>query len=252
MKKSLVALAAMALVSFGAMAQSAPVIVAPSNSWVGENNGRISIQSSTYATVNGNGTSFSAAGASADAYSTGSVGFTSPIVGNIVTQGITMSGSVGGTTNAYGYNVSTGPGATGSAVAGGWSDASFNANANHTVGDNFVSGQLNIDGGMQNNVLNGTDAHVVAGKSQDGFVNTTYAGTGWLVGNMGQNYSNDNQVGNVTGEGNGSQTAQGSVQVGGITFTDGTPTGQNAAQRYGNSGVQVNVIGSFDDPVTGK
>ncbi|MFA6608830.1 MAG: hypothetical protein WCT07_02890 [Candidatus Paceibacterota bacterium] len=192
---------------------------------VADGSGRVSIQSSTYASVVGAGDSMSSASASAGAASTGtaSAGY----------DGIDISGSLSGYVNAQAYNVSTGKG-TGSASAGGWSDAGFMGIATSSVPDmGYVSGVVGIDGGMGNAVLNGVDAHVSAKTNQNGYAGGTYAGEGSLSGSPA--------------EVDGTQSAYGEAYAGNITFTDGTPVPQTAAARSANSGVQVDVHGSFDN-----
>lgn len=225
--------AAALLAAFGAAAQSVP----SASTYYGENSGRISVQANTYAASSGNGGSLSHAETTASAYSNGFVAQTA--------GGIAMAGNVGGDVKAMAYNTNFGSG-SGSANAGGWSDASFVANAALVQSTGFVVGSIAVDGGMGNAVRNGVDAHVNAGSAQDGFAQGTYAGTATLVGTVGQ--TGIAGGGSIAGTVVGTQTAEGSTTVGAVTFTGGTPANQTAAARAANTGVEVDVQGRFDDP----
>lgn len=216
-----------------AFAQSVP----QASTYFGENSGRISVQAATYGSVNGNGGSMSHAETQADAHSNGFVSQNA--------AGVAMGGEVGGSVKAVAYNTVIGSG-VGSASAGGWSDASFNANAATVNPTGFVQGAVGVDGGMGNAVRNGVDAHVIASTAQDGFAQGTFAGTAALVGTVGQVAIPGG--GAVTGAVVGLQTSDGTASAGAVTFTDGAPAGQSAAVRFANTGVEVNVTGNFDDP----
>lgn len=187
--------------------------------------GRISTQTSTYAAVNGTGDSISHAATQAGAYTSGSAVAGSGSIG--------INGAVNGYVDAQAYNVKTGAG-TGSASAGGWSDASWTGSALLNIqGVGGVQGVASIDGGMTNAVRNGVDAHVVAGTAQDGYSGGTYAGTVSLSGNV-------NGVAST-------QTADGEAFAGRITFTGTPPVGEHAAAVSANSGVDTSVSGAFNN-----
>lgn len=192
--------------------------------------GRISIGASTYAGATGIGQSISHADSSAVA-ATALATSTAP-------NTATVAGAVSGQVFSTAYNVSSGSG-FGSASAGGWSDASVAGQALVSSPTGGVAqGNLSVDGGMTNAVLNGVDSHVVAGTSQDGFANGTYAGTGSVTATNGAN-------GSVVG----STSADGQVAVGAVTFSGGVPAGQSAAYREANTGVVTSVTGNFNDGI---
>lgn len=229
MKKSLVALAALAL---------AGVASAQSTGYYLQNSGRIDNTVQTYAAVNGNGGSLSHAEGQAQAVAVGTVA-NSP--GNV-----SVTGDVSGYNKGVAYNTAFGSG-VGSASSQGWSDATTYGHSTSVLpyGNVTVSGV--VDGGMQNPVRNGTDINIQATTAQDGFVNASYKGGFAVVGSITQTHANG--VTAVAGVVTDTKYADGEVVAGGVTFTGGTPAGQSAAVRYGNTGVTVNAAGSFIDPV---
>lgn len=203
-----------------------------------ENSGRISNSVSTYAAVNGGGTSVSHAEGAAQAIAAGSV------VNLPGTVGVT--GHVEGYNTASAFNVSTGNG-IGSAGSVGWSDATVRGHSVSVLPFGNVNVAGTVDGGMLNPVRNGTDVNVIATTSQDGFVNAEYKGGFSVSGSISQSNIPGGKA--VYGVVQDTKYGDGKVVAGGITFTDGTPAGQSAAVRFGNAGVEVKVDGSFYDPV---
>lgn len=214
-----------ALVSLAVVAAAFGVSQANAQSVASVANGRLSVQTASYAAVNGAGASASHAQVDASAYST-SVLAISPAGGAV-------NAAVGGGVNAVAYNTAVGSG-VGSASAGGWADSSYNIGGSAPG----VNAALNLDGGMGNAVLNGTDAHVIASTAQDGFANGTYAATGYVGGTF--NPATGAVVAIV-----GGATQDTTAAAGAVTFTGGAPVGQTAAVRYSNSGVTTNVTADF-------
>lgn len=202
-----------------------------------QNEGRIHNTVATYASVNGAGGSLSHAEGSAQAVANGSVaqlpGF------------VSVTGAVSGYNNGVAYNTSFGSG-QGSASSLGWSDATVYGNATAVIPTGHVTVNGVVDGGMIDPVRNGTDLHIVAGTAQDGFVNASYNGGFSVNGSVGSTSIAGGAA--VTGNVQDSKYAHGEVAVGGVTFTGGTPAGQSAAARWGNTGVVVETNGSFIDP----
>lgn len=232
MKKSLIALAVLTVSGF-ASAQSVNYYL--------ENSGRVNSSAATYATVNGDGTSNSVAQGAAMAQANGTVG-SNPINGG---QKLVLTGASNTTGSAMAFNVSTGNG-TGSASSVGWSDAQTYGNNTFTNGHGTITMAGSTDGGMTNNVRNGVDVGVQAGRSQDGYADGTSSGSFDAKGKTQQTWSNG--VATINGNVTTDHASQSTADAGGVTFTGGTPAGQSAAQRWANGGTQVNVSGSFDDP----
>lgn len=216
-----------------------------------ENSGRIQSSISTYSSVNGTGSSLSHAEGTAGATANGTV--TNPLMQGTVGT-VSVTGDISGYNTGMAYNVSTGSG-HGAASSTGWSDATLTGNSSTgtalSVPGGVISGTLEVsgiaDGGMQNNVRNGTDINIRAGTSQDGFVGAMYNGGFAISGSIPA----VGIAGGASLQGNvqSTQYSHGEVVAGGVTFSDGTPSGQTAAVRSGNSGVMVNTSGSFNDPV---
>ena len=228
MKKTLLLVAALA---FAGLAS------AQSNGYYLENSGRINNTVQTYAAVNGQGGSLSRAEGSAQAVANGTV---------VQRPGhVEVTGAVTGFNNAVAFNTAYGSG-VGSASSVGWSDATVTGHATSVIPTGHVTVAGTVDGGMQNPVRNGTDVHVSATTAQDGFVNTSYQGGFAVTGNVGSTpiAGGSSLIGNVQD----TKYAGGEVVAGGVTFSGGTPAGQSAAVRFGNTGVTVNATGSFVDP----
>ena len=210
MKKSLIVLALLASAGL-ASAQVA-------------NSGRISVQTATYAASGPNGSSASHAEVQAAANAS-----TQAVYVPATTTGYVAS-NIGGGVTAVAYNTAIN-GGSGSASAGGWSDATSVVNGANGVPGQSSQGNLTLDGGMIDPLRNGTDAPVVAGTSQDGFATGTYSAAGTLVGSpLGVS---------------GTTTQDSAASAGAVTFQGGVPAGQTAAVRYANSGVVTSVTGSF-------
>lgn len=202
------------------------------------NEGRINNTVQTYAAVNGNGGSLSHAEGQAQAIAVGGV---------VATPGnVAISGDVSGYNKGVAYNTAFGNG-VGSASSQGWSDASVTGTASSYIPTGHVTVAGQVDGGMQNPVRNGTDINIQATTAQDGFVNASYKGGFAVVGAVSQTPVAGGAT--VAGSVTDSKYADGEVVAGGVTFTGGTPAGQSAAVRYGNTGVTVNASGHFIDPV---
>lgn len=229
MKKSLVLLAALAVASMSAFA---------GENYYLQNAGRIDNTVQTYAAVNSNGGSMSHAEGQAMAAANGTVA-TSP-------GKVSVTGGVAGFNNGVAYNTVFGSG-VGSASSQGWSDATTFGNATSVTPHGSITVAGSADGGMTNPVRNGTDINIQASTAQDGFVNASYNGGFAVNGQITTAYSGGGW--SVTGIVQDSKYGNGEVVAGGVTFAGGTPAGQTAAVRYGNSGVTVNASGSFIDPV---
>lgn len=230
MKKTL-RLLALAALAFAGIAS------AQSNGYYLENAGRINNTVQTYAAVNGNGGSLSRAEGAAQAIANGTV---------VQRPGhVEVTGAVSGFNNAMAFNTSFGSG-VGSASSVGWSDATVTGHATSVIPTGYVTVAGTVDGGMQNPVRNGTDVHVSATTAQDGFVNTSYEGGFAVTGNVASTPIAGGA--SLTGNVQDTKYAGGEVVAGGVTFSGGTPAGQSAAVRFGNSGVTVNATGSFYDP----
>lgn len=204
---------------------SALLVTAGFASAQAQNSGRLSVQSASYSGVTGIGASLSHAEVQSNAFAA------SNAVANIPTLTGSVSGAATGGVSAVAYNTSIGAG-FGSASAGGWADSTVNLVAKNPNSE----GTLTLDGGMINAVLNGTDAHVVAGTSQDGFANGTYSAQGTLVGS---------QTTIV-----GTSVLDTTANAGAVTFTGGVPVGQSAAYREANSGVTANTTADFSNITT--
>jgi hypothetical protein len=202
-----------------------------------ENSGRIHNVTQTYAAVNGAGGSLSHAEGSAQAIATGSV---VNLPGNVA-----VTGAVSGFNNVMAFNTAFGSG-VGSASSTGWSDATTYGHSTSVLPYGTVTVNGVADGGMQNPVRNGTDASVLATTSQDGFVQASYAGGFAVQGAIVQTPVAGGAT--VAGIVQDTKYADGQVVAGGVTFSGGTPAGQSAAVRFGNTGVTVEANGSFDDP----
>lgn len=230
MKKFILgAIAALALVGIAS---------AQSQGYYLENAGRIQNTLQAYASVQGAGGSLSHAEGSAQAIANGVV---AQLPGSVA-----VVGDVSGFNRAVAYNTSFGAG-QGMASSVGWSDATVSGWSTAVIPSGYVSVNGVVDGGMQNPVRNGTDVHVIAGTAQDGFVNTSYAGGFAVTGNVTATPIPGGW--RLTGNVQDTKYADGQVMAGGVTFAGGTPAGQTAADRGGNTGVVVNVNGAFDDPV---
>lgn len=227
MKKLLAAVAAFAVAG-----------VASAQSYYLQNSGRIDNTVQTYAAVNGNGGSLSHAEGQAQAVAVGTVVNTP---GNVA-----VTGDVSGYNKGVAYNTAFGSG-VGSASSQGWSDATTYGHSTSVLPYGSVTVSGVADGGMQNPVRNGTDINIQATTAQDGFVNASYKGGFAVVGTITQTHANGATA--VAGSVTDTKYADGEVVAGGVTFTGGTPAGQSAAVRYGNTGVTVNASGSFVDPV---
>lgn len=237
-----------------------------------QTDGRIQNSTSTYATVSGNGTSNSVAKGDATATAVGTVS-TNPIAGGV---SAVLTGTSTTTGSAMAFNVSTGSG-KGTASSVGWSDSRVTGNVTsnvtntttikdlgnngndkpvgHASGSETMTGntsQLSISGstdsGMTNPVRNGVDFGVVAGTSQDGYAASTSTGTFAISGTTSQlpitgGFSLANGL-------TSTQSSQSTAVAGAVTFSDGTPAGQSAAQRWSNGGTDVNVSGSFVNSVS--
>lgn len=202
-----------------------------------QNDGRIHNVTQTYAAVNGAGGSLSHAEGSAQAVATGSVA--------VSPGSVAVTGAVSGFNNATAFNTAYGSG-VGSASSQGWSDARTFGNASSTLPTGSVSVNGIVDGGMTNPVRNGTDVHVSATTAQDGFVNAMYNGGFAINGSISQTPIAGGA--SVFGAVQDTKYSHGEVVAGGVTFSGGTPAGQSAAVRWGNSGVTVEANGQFIDP----
>ena len=207
------------------------------SSYYMQNDGRIHNVTETYAAVNGAGGSLSHAEGSAQAVANGTVA--------VSPGSVAVTGAVSGFNNATAYNTAFGSG-VGSASSQGWSDARTFGNASSTLPTGSVSVNGIVDGGMTNPVRNGTDVHVSATTSQDGFVNAMYNGGFAVNGSISQTPIAGGAA--VAGQVTDSKYSHGEVVAGGVTFSGGTPAGQSAAVRWGNSGVTVEANGQFVDP----
>lgn len=235
MKKSLVSIMAIAAMAFAGIAS------AQQTGYYAQNSGRVQNTVEAYAAVNGNGGSMSVAEGSSQAVANGSV-HNAPGVVNV-------TGDVAGFNKAVAYNTSFGNG-VGSALSTGWSDATTTGHSTSVLPYGNVTVSGTVDGGMHNPVRNGTDVKVQATTSQDGFVNADYKGGFAVNGHIAQ--TNGGGTTYLAGGVGSTQYSGGEVVAGGVTFNGGTPAGQAAAVRFGNSGVTVNVGGSFVDPVAGN
>lgn len=202
-----------------------------------ENSGRVHNTLQTYAAVNGNGGSLSHAEGTAQAVATGSV--------VNMPGSVAVTGAVSGYNTATAYNTSFGSG-VGSASSQGWSDAQTYGHSTSVLPYGSVTVNGIVDGGMTNPVRNGTDVFVSATTSQDGFANASYNGGFAVVGSISQTPIAGGAA--VAGQVTDTKYSHGEVVAGGVTFTGGTPAGQSAAVRWGNSGVTVETNGSFIDP----
>ncbi len=272
-------LLAAALLAIASVSANATPPAAPSVQTSLDVSGRTYSSISTYATAAGNGGSLSHAESTAGSAATGTAAAAAGTV--------SVTGAISGYNTGMAYNTSVGSG-TGSATSTGWSDATVTGSAAYAAPNKgTVSVNGTLDGGMIDPVRNGTDVNISAGRAQDGFVSTTYAGTMSVVGTVlqtavvtttpgsggsggGNNHGNNGQGNNCQGNSCGgnnngggsspvvvgttetvtgsivqSSTANGEVFVGAVTFTGGTPAGQTAAVRNGNTGVEVTVGGQF-------
>lgn len=234
MKKSIIAIALSTMFVAGAA-------LAQQTSYYLQNDGRIQNNVSTYAAVNGEGTSNSVANGNAMASSGGTV-TANPIAGGMA---LGLSGWSATTAGGMAFNVSTGSG-YGSALTQGWTDSRTFGDASFANEHGSISLVGATDSGMTNPVRNGVDYIVNAGTSQDGFANGAASGSF----NAGGSTSQLPVAGGAVISANVWETkeSQSSVAAGAVTFTGGVPAGQSAAVRNANAGNDTLVSGQYVDP----
>lgn len=202
------------------------------------NEGRIMSSTQVFASVNGNGGSLSHAETRTGATANGSIG--APSAGNA-----SLTGDIAGYSNITAYNTAFGSG-VGTAGGRTWSDARVFGDIGVHIPTGNGAIALDVEGGMRDPGRNGSDVTVQATTRQDGFANGMYNGGATVSIAMASGPSN----GSTSVQGNVQSTSyqHGEVVAGGVTFNGGTPDGQSAAVRFGQSGVQVTTDGWFHDP----
>lgn len=177
--------------------------------------GHISSTASSYASVNGDGSSVSHSGVQA-----GSFGATT-VNANPTSAGFT--GAVSGYVDAQAYNVSTGAG-SGMATAYGGSEAAMAGGAAIFNPSGMMNGAGDVRGD--------TSAMVFAGRSQDGYAGGSYEGAVTFNGTV-----------------NGVQSTlstDAQAYAGRITFSGGAPAGQTGASiRSANADATGYTVGTY-------
>lgn len=206
-------------------------------SYYGANAGAIGNAVNAQASVVGNGSSYSSAKGSESAAS--SLYVSSAGLPGYSGQQQTLGASTSTTSTGQAFNVSSGPGASGSALSIGGAVATANGWTHY--GNPHQTLDLN---GAASSVSGGA---VVAGTSQDGYFGGAATGgfqSSGYVGSVG--IPNGVQI---VGAVQDSKWATADAGAGGVTFEGGTPPGQSAAVvRTGFANGNAVVTGSFWDP----
>ena len=204
------------------------------------NEARIMSNTAAFASVSGAGSSLSDVKTSTGATANGMIAL-SPATAE-------LKGDIAGYSSIIAFNVRDGAG-VGSAGGRVWSDARVHGDLPLAIptGAGYIS--LDTEGGFRNPGLNGSDVTVLAGSGQDGLAAAIYNAGGAIKLTMSSGPSNPG-VG-VQGNLTGTTYEHAESVVAGVVFIGGTPAGQSAAVRFGQSGVESAINGWLHDPVAG-
>jgi hypothetical protein len=237
MKKTLLLVATLAACAI-AGAQNLPAPTA--TTYFGENQTRTLVNAQTNVNVSGDGSALSSVSVDSAVHANGAVA--------VLPGAIGITGDVGGSMKVVAYTRAEGPGVINAqALGGSWNDAAWNANAALVTPNGAAALDVKMDGGMANAQRYGVDAHVDAGKNQDGVAVGQYDATVSALTTMSQTpIPGGAQLATSTVV---ATTNDSSAAVGGVTFEGGVPAGQTAAPRWAQAGVDVVVQTMADDPL---
>src|SRR6186713_312698 len=227
MKKALLSLALLAIAA-----------VASAQSYYGVNAGAVGNVVNASAVVVGNGSSYSSAKGAESAASNLTV--TSAGLPGYSGQQQTLAANTATTSTGQAYNVSSGSGASGSALSIGGAVAGAEGWTSFQTPHQSLNlnGQASSVSGGAMVATTSTDDYF-GGAATGGFASSGY------VGSVG--VPNGVQIVGAVAD---SKYATADAGAGGVTFEGGTPAGQAAAPvRAGFANGNAVVIGSFSDPV---
>ena len=234
--RTLIAAAALAA-GLPVLAQNLPTPTV--TTYFGQNETRTLVNAETFARVANDGNAISSVKVDSAVHANGAVA--------VLPNAIGITGDVGGSMKVVAYTRAEGAGADARAIGGSWNDAAWNANASLVTPHGAAALDVKMDGGMQNAVAYGVDAHVDAGRNQDGVAVGQYGATVSALTTLTQTPIAGGA--SVATETTVATSNTSSAAVGGVTFEGGTPAGQSAAPRWAQAGINVVVQANAVDPL---